>query len=143
MPDPYDFTEIIEYADVRGKWFDSNDVAEYMREKGLELDINSVYVDITVGQRQATQPSFANLGVKTDRSLWNPPAVTQCFRPYGISDMSFPEVISASDQLFAQSLGLPTLSSFTLDSPLETKKYLDVEKFVRCTYPPGLALVSS
>ena len=46
IPDSMTSSEIVDYAGVGGEWFDSNDVEQYLRTKGLKLDAQSSWVEI-------------------------------------------------------------------------------------------------
>lgn len=46
VPDWMTLPEVIDYARVGGEWFDSNDVEQYLRTKGLKLDAYSPWVEI-------------------------------------------------------------------------------------------------
>ena len=46
IPDSMSSSEIVDYAGVGGEWFDSNDVEQYLRTKGLKLDAQSSWVEI-------------------------------------------------------------------------------------------------
>ena len=46
IPDSMTNSEIVDYAGVGGEWFDSNDVEQYLRTKGLKLDAQSIFVEI-------------------------------------------------------------------------------------------------
>ncbi|KAL8784476.1 MAG: hypothetical protein Q9195_009023 [Heterodermia aff. obscurata] len=46
IPDSMTPSEIVDYAGVGGEWFDSNDVEQYLRTRGLKLDAQSSWVEI-------------------------------------------------------------------------------------------------
>ena len=46
VPDSMAASEVVDYAGVGGEWFDSNDVEQYLRTKGLKLDAQSSWAEI-------------------------------------------------------------------------------------------------
>ena len=64
-----DMTQIIELAGFDGEWFDSNDVEQYLRTKGLYLDAQSSWVEIEVPDLLASESQFPTVSSPTESSL--------------------------------------------------------------------------
>lgn len=134
-PVPKGIIDIMEHCGVEGEWFDSNDVVEYLRSRGLNLDVNSVIVEINDAQKPISQLSHANTESRKYGDYGGQTPITQSQAPDLKFDTGFAEPFTLNDQLFAQSLGLPVVPE-----SMVMKKYLGVEKFVRYMYPGGAAL---
>ena len=79
-------TQIIELAGFDGEWFDSNDVEQYLRSKGLYLDAQSSWVEIEVPELIPSESQFPTAGSPTESSLYSSkdqqsPRVTDSFFP--------------------------------------------------------------
>lgn len=77
-------TKMLEAIGFDGEWFDSHDVEQYLREKGIHLDGHSTFVDIdaslpfqsaTVGRVSPVHSSTSS-SQSTESSLRTPPSAT-------------------------------------------------------------------
>lgn len=155
-PVPKGIVDILEYSGVDGEWFDSNDVVEYLGSKGLHLDINSSVVEITdsdetitqgQGQRQAVSSqnisAFDN-GSALSSMTTNPLFADNTFlqREFNLSNFQSPVPKNSSSTISTCSFETIALggdpANFTGMVPqfqMTTRRFLDVEKFLKCTYP--------
>lgn len=78
IPDSWTQSEIIDYAGVGGEWFDSNDVEQYLRTKGLKLDARSSWVEII-------DPSEENQGAAYQGYPQTVPSPSTAFHDLGLS----------------------------------------------------------
>ena len=122
--------DILEWPEIDGEWFDSNDAAEYLRSKGLNLDLHSDIVEITDAQELGTQASAVSTG---SNGGWHQMPETRSENWEAGLDPNLIDPIPPSDQEFAQSLGLPALPTPMFHFPIMTRKCLDVDKFVKGT----------
>lgn len=79
-------TQIIELAGFDGEWFDSNDVEQYLRSKGLYLDAQSSWVEIEVPELIPSESQIPTVGSPTESSLdsskdQRSPQMTESFFP--------------------------------------------------------------
>ena len=154
-PVPEGIADILEYSGVDGEWFDSNDVAEYLRSKGLRLDGNSSMIEITESDEAILQESYVNSqsmssfndnagqSLATVNCLFagNAP-LQQSADWWSQAPSNLPEILNMDiDVNFGdtnpwghkpvdQSLDLPMLPEFMAGFPKRIKKYLDVGDFV-------------
>ena len=130
IPVPPGIVDILEYSGVDGEWFDSNDVAEYLRGKGLNLDMYTSMVQISDSSEPVLQTSYPNTQPTFHAGHWtqapstmpNMSALESNSRPMGTS--------VSGPQTFAH-LDWPSLPEPLLNWPTTTRKLLDVESFVR------------
>ena len=125
--------DILEYPEVDGEWLDSNDAVEYLKSKGLNLDLHSDIVEITDAQESELQASAVNTMPTDSNEDWSQMLGTTIETWEPGFEANFVEMIPSSDEEFAQSLGLPVLPETMLEFPMMARKCLDVEKFVKCT----------
>lgn len=161
IPIPQGIADILEYSGVGGEWFDSNDVVEHLRSKGLQLDINSSIFEIQDVDEAVSQASFFNsqgmgsiennsgFSSTTTDSLFadaslpqdpNPWSQVSSFMPKGLSmniDTGFLET-SALGDIHLDLAMFPGLMSPPPTLPMRKKKFLDVENFVKSEYLQAL-----
>lgn len=158
MPDDMAIAEIIQRVQVAGDWFDSSDVEQYLRTKGLYLDGHSSIVEITepdetVPELQETQiPSVSSPEVSSPKDSTRGP-----LSPQGIDTSWFNDpFVSGTDYGWTEDMPVPDVNmdfsfdnvdysfpkdvdpSFDFSQYSETmptfntkmKKFLDVEKFL-------------
>lgn len=137
---PQGIVEFLEYPGYDGKWFDSNDVAKYLRSKGLTLDASSVIVEINDGQEAIPQPFSIDSGSMGYNDPSSRTPVTKSQTASVDFNGSFAGMSPLSDQFFVQSLGLSVLPESMIAWPNVTRKHLDVERFVKVVYLEGFEL---
>jgi len=131
IPIPQGIVDVLEFPGLDGEWFDSNDVSEYLRSKGLTLDANSVLVEINDGQEAIPQSFSIDTGSMEYGDPWSRTPFTMSQTSSVDFDASFAGTFPLSDQFVAPSLGLHVLPESMIDLPMVTRKYLDVERFIR------------
>lgn len=146
---------IVKLFGIEGEWFDSNDVEEYLRSKGIFLDGQSNWVEVdlaldtnlsTTGSLTASSktsgggpqspqnpspPTYANIAIQqADAAYWgNETAAMLDFSGMG-AEFAFTE----SPSFDPKSLNAPGLfqtSAYSTNPKSPSKVYLDVEKFIR------------
>ncbi len=140
MPIPQGIVDVLEFPGHDGEWFDSNDVAEYLRSKGLTLDANSVIVEINDGKETIPQSFSINPGSMGSGNPSSRMPVTESQTASVDFNRSFACISPLSDQSFAQSLNLSVVPESMIAWPNVTRKYLDVERFVKSLYLEGFEL---
>ena len=164
VPDDMAIAEIVQRVQVGGDWFDSSDVEQYLRRKGLYLDGQSSIVEITepddpVPELQETQvPSVSSPEVSSpkdstrgplsprgvDTSWFNDPFVSGTDYDW-MEDMPIPDAnmdfsFENADYSFPKDLD-PSVdfSQYLETAPTfntKMKKFLDVDKFLDSKIPP-------
>ena len=132
-PIPKGIVDFLELSGVKGEWFDANDVVEYLRSKGLGLDMDSSMVELTTSSDSILQPSLGEIPSLYQADLQGqlPNSIPYNF-DWGPTTDRIQNTLS-SDQAFVQSLGLPAFPDQVPNFTLMSKRYLNVENFVRGT----------
>ena len=171
MPDDMAIAEIIQRVQVAGDWFDSSDVEQYLRRKGLYLDGQSSIVEITepdetVPELQEIQiPSVSSPEVSSPKDSTRGP-----LSPQGIDTSWFNDpFVSGTDYGWTEDMPVPDVNmdfsfgnvnysfpkdadpSFDFSQYPETmptfntkmKKFLDVEKFLNGKTSPQESFYAS
>jgi hypothetical protein len=95
----------VRYEDFKGNFLDPAEVEIYLRRRGVEVPVNSDFVDVEVNPRH-----FADDAVHLDENLWQQPDQTP---PTHASAAQEPSMGSLGPQLFTDgtSSGAPDVSS--------------------------------
>ena len=165
---PDGVTNILEYAGVDGEWFDSNDVAEYLRTRGINVDEQSTFVDITkidVASQQKEAPGLTDPSplvnssqvgwlshdpVFTDESepqqaatQWDPPFQNaQAMMSQGINQ-GFVPLNYPIDDLPTYEFSSDFDMNFGYPRLNRMKNYMDVEMFINGMFVSRKRIVSS
>jgi len=137
IPVPQGIVDVLEFPGHDGEWFDSNDVAEYLRSKGLTLDASSVIVEINDGQEAIPQSFSVDTGSLEYGDPWSRTPIPLSQTSSVSFNGSFAGTSPLSDQIIVQSFGHPVLPESMIALPIVTSKYLDVERFVKGMYLEG------
>ena len=162
--------QIVELAGFDGEWFDSNDVEQYLRSKGLYFNTQSSWVEIEVPDLLASESQVPTVSSPTESSIYssrgqqsprmtdplfsNNPAMEgqeYFWTADNLNQSSFSDVnmsVSAGEsdhfgakapdagELFDPRLYLdPILPDVLPTFNTNTKKFVDVEKFLSSTSP--------
>lgn len=154
VPDWMTVEQIIEITGFQGEWFDPNDVEQYLRSKGLQLDAQSTWLELDVNEIPSlettqlngpTSPaeSFPDIepsspGNTEPRYSGEPVVhVAENSSSLGLADASYVDLnLSFTDPLaktksISSDLAYATASLMGHGIP---KKVVDVEKFIDSEY---------
>ncbi|KAL9124144.1 MAG: hypothetical protein Q9217_006501 [Psora testacea] len=157
LPDNMSDREKVDYAGVGGEWFDSNDVEQYLRTKGLQLDSHSTIVELPEPEipdadsmpplSSATTASVYGSGVDSQSPHLIHPLVQPNAPLHELPQTSWIQASDGAPQLndmgtdpansfflnakgFDASLDFSIFSTFSPSIPFKPKKILDVDLFV-------------
>ena len=146
VPDSLTLEQVIQLTGCDGEWLDSNDVEQYLRSKGINIDGESNWVEIDEseflsGSGSPSASSLCSGGPQSPRSPpWGnaEPAIqaNEYSFPnpsYNISQFFDPDAfdMKASDSVLSLDPNLSLGGVLTWNTT--PKKFLDVEKFVNST----------
>ena len=106
--------QVIELAGFDGEWFDSNDVDQYLRSKGVYLDAQSTWVELEVPELLPSMTHFQTISSPTDSSM----ASSRGLQGPRMAESLFPDdpVMEGQDYFWnADTLGVPSLSDVNMD----------------------------
>ncbi len=69
VPKELTMTQIIQLVGFEGEWFDSNDVEQYLRSRGLYLDARSSWVEVEVPELLPSETQIQSISSPSDSSL--------------------------------------------------------------------------
>ena len=169
-PHTMTITDIIRKVRAEGDWYDSSDVEQYLRSKGLYLDGQSTIVEITepedsVPELQETQmPSNstpdASSPLESTRGPRSPEVVDSNWfgDPFesntdydwttpGVADMNMDFSVDTMDYPSSKPID-PSFDLNLYTGPMTTfntkpKRFLDVDKFLDSTYPSYVPLTTN
>lgn len=158
VPEGLTMTQVINLIEFDGEWFDSNDVEQYLRSRGLYMDARSSWVEIPVPELSLSETQNQNIGSPSESSMDSQsPRIAESFFPHD-------PILEGQDYFWnADTLDVPDFSDVNIDyssgskvpgfgtvsdphfflDPIladtlptfntSAKKFIDVEKFLNST----------
>ena len=134
IPDSMTPSEIVDYAGVGGEWFDSNDVEQYLRTKGLKLDAQSSWVEIIDPSEENQEAAYQDYPqtLPSPSTAFHDLQLPQSMDPYFIGDTSMGPSDYAKTSLTSD---ITNLTQFGLNSYSTTSAPLQMTDIVQQANP--------
>ena len=127
VPDSMKIADIVQKLRMEGNWFDSSDVEQYLRSKGLNLDAQSSLVEIiepedSVPELQEVQmPSTSSPEASSPLDSSRGPRSPEVIESNWFSDPS----LSNTDYDWTEGMTNPGVPGMDMDFAVETTDYFD------------------
>ncbi len=127
FPDTMTITDIIRKVQVEGDWFDSSDVEQYLRSKGLNLDGQSSMVEIVEPEdsvpelQEAQMPSTSTPDASSPLDSTRGPRSPEVVDSNWLSD----PFVSNTDYDWTEGMTNPGVPDMNMDFSVDTTDYPD------------------